>query len=532
MRTPKVVWGLWIGLVAGTVLLTAGTSYAGDEVQDLKQQVALQQQQIEELRKSLEEQKQLLKTVLATVEMQPAHASALKPTDGVEVASAVPAAPSHAREVAPTSSAALANAAGGGASPEALKAVQGQLATVAATAAQTEAKVAKLEQDVNAAQTAASSASLVAGWTGSHPYIRSKDGNFEMEFGGRVQFDWRSYTGTTTPPSSFFIRRARLEAGGILFKHYEYKVQADFADTGSTLLRDGFININYAKEAQFQFGQFKAPFSQEELQSSKYIDFVERSSVNNLAPGRSPGLMLHGQVLKGALEYYAGAFNGRKELGANDSSTPEGYVRLRFNPFHDSDHAVFKDFSLGGAFADGRHNNENSFRGRTASQSKTFFNPVPVNGEIVRANGEFWWRYKSFSLRGEYDQTHQARQGLGPGGGNLPGVIGKGYVIQTTYLLTGESKGEGGVTPKTTFLESPHGRGAWELAFRYENLQMHDSENPNRAEAFTFGVNWWLSKFVRYQSNFVLERFKDPQRAPTPGDTDHFGYLSRIQVIF
>mgnify|MGYP001617256209 CR=1 FL=1 len=66
-------------------------------------------------------------------------------------------------------------------------------------------------------------------------------------------------------PSSFFIRRARLEAGGILFKHYEYKVQADFADTGSTLLRDGFININYAKEAQFQFGQFKAPFSQEEL---------------------------------------------------------------------------------------------------------------------------------------------------------------------------------------------------------------------------------------------------------------------------
>ncbi|MBI1982763.1 MAG: hypothetical protein HYS61_01025 [Acidobacteria bacterium] len=402
--------------------------------------------------------------------------------------------------------------------------VQGELAAVAESTAQANQRLSKLEQDFSAAKKASESASLVAGWTGSHPYIRSKDGNFEMEFGGRLQFDWRSYTGTATPPSSFFIRRARLEAGGQLFKHYEYRVQADFADTGSTLLRDGFININYLQAAQLQFGQFKAPFSQEELQSSKYIDFVERSSVNGLTPGRTPGLMFHGQVLDGLLEYSAGAFNGRRELTANNSSTPEGYVRLRLTPF--------KGLSFGGALADGRHNNDNSFRGRTASQSVVFFKPVPVNGEIVRANGEFWWRYKNFSVRGEYDQTHQARQGLGLGGGNLPGVIGKGYVLQATYLLTGEAKGESGITPKKTFLETPRGLGAWELAFRYENLQMHDSENPNRAEAFTFGVNWWLSKFVRYQSNFALERFKDPQRAPTPGDSDHFGYLSRIQVIF
>ncbi len=512
MRTAKAVWGLWIGLVTGTVLLNAGTSYAGDEIQDLKQQVALQQKQIEELCEALDEERQLLKTVLARVEAQSAHTSALKPTDGVEIASSVPLAPSHALEAAVSLSRAVPIPAGSAPGPQ------------EQSIPETNARLAKLEQEFKATKDQAESASLLAGWTGSHPYIRSEDGNFEMEFGGRLQLDWRSYTGTATPPSSFFIRRARLEAGGQLFKHYEYKVQADFADTGSTLLRDGFVNINYAKEAQFQFGQFKAPFSQEELQSSKYIDFVERSSVNNLVPGRTPGLMLHGQLLDGALEYSAGAFNARGELSANSSSTPEGFLRVRLAPV--------KGFSFGGAFSDGRHNSYSSFRGRTASRSATFFSPVDVNGEIVRANGEFWWRYKGFSLRGEYDQTHQAREGLGPGGGNLPGVIGKGYVLQTTYLLTGESKGEGGVTPKTTFLESPHGRGAWELAFRYENLQMHDSENPNRAEAFTLGVNWWLSKFVRYQSNLVLERFKDPERAPTPGDTEHFGYLSRIQVIF
>ena len=507
MNTRTIVRGLWISLVAGSLILSAGTSYAGDDVEELKQQVALQKKQIEEMREALEEERQLLKKLLAIVE--PEH-SAPAETNGVEVASVTPVVPRGA----PTADSAGETllAAGNAARP------QEQSVTEA------NARLAKLEQEFQATKKEVESASILAGWTGSHPYIRSKDGNFEMEFGGRLQFDWRSYTGTATPPNSFFIRRARLEAGGFLFKHYEYKVQADFADTGSTLLRDGFINVNYAKGAQFQFGQFKAPFSQEELQSSKYIDFVERSSVSGLAPSRTPGLMLHGQVLDGVLEYSAGAFNGRKELGANNSSTPEGYVRLRLTPF--------KGFSFGGAFADGRHSNDSSFRGRTASQSIVFFKPVPVNGEIVRANGEFWWRYKNFSLRGEYDQTHQARQGLGPEGGNLPGVIGKGYVLQTTYLLTGESKGDSGITPKKTFLESPRGLGAWELAFRYENLQMHDSENPNRAEAFTLGVNWWLSKFVRYQSNFVFERFKDPQRAPTPGDSDHFGYLSRIQVIF
>ena len=65
---------------------------------------------------------------------------------------------------------------------------------------------------------------------------------------------------------------------------------------------------------------------------------------------------------------------------------------------------------------------------------------------------------------------------------------------------------------------------------------MDDAINGNRADAFTFGgtleVNWWLTKFVRYQSNFILERFKDPFRTPSPGDRDSFSYLSRVQVIF
>ena len=400
--------------------------------------------------------------------------------------------------------------------------------TIAASAVPTQAGRAKAAEPQRGRK---SKASLLAGWTGSHPYIRSADGDFTMQFGGRVQFDWRSYTGTATPPSSFVLRRARLEAEGQLFKHYEYKVQADFTDDDA-LLRDGYLNINYKKPFQVRFGQFKAPFSQEGLQPSKYIDFVERSSVNNLTPGRSPGLMFHGDLAGGTFQYYAGAFNGLGELRNNTSSTPEGYLRLRFTPFRTQGPAILKNCSFGGAFAQGRHTDGISFRGRTASRSVTFFEPVTVNGKIVRSNAEFWWRFKNFSLRGEYDQTHQHRQNLGPGGTNLSGVISKGYSLQATYLLTGEKKTARGITPTSAFLGSPGGPGAWELAFRYENLQMDDAISGNRAEAFTFGVNWWLTRFVRYQSNFILERFTDPIRTPSPGSRDSFSYLSRVQVIF
>jgi phosphate-selective porin OprO/OprP len=526
-----------------TFLLSVGfcafPATAGDEVSELRQQVETQQKEIQELRAEIQEQRKLLEQILPAVRAfagrdvesslaagklaDSTQRESVRPTE--EGSRNVLAASARAIPLSPSSELQYEPSAASEASE--LKLVQGELEAVADSAHQANLRLAKLEKDVSTATSAG-----VAGWDGSHAFIRSRDGNLRAVFGGRLHFDWRSYTGTATPPSTFLIRRARLETGGVLYKHYEFQVQLDFADTGSRMIRDAFINVHYTDPFQVQFGHFKAPFSQEELQSSKYIDFVERSSVNNLAPARSPGMMIHGKLAKGAVEYYAGAFNARRDVNLNTASTPEAYVRVRFNPFKSSGPPVLQNFSLGGAFADGRHKGDNSFAGRTASQSAIFFKAVPVNGEIVRANAEFWWRYKRFSLRGEYDQTHQSRENLGAGGGNLPGVVGKGLVFQTTYLLTGEEKTEGGITPKVNFLGGQRGLGAWELALRYENLQMHDSVNPSRAEAYTFGINWWLTKFVRYQSNFAFERFKDPAAAPTPGETGHFAYLSRMQVIF
>jgi phosphate-selective porin OprO and OprP len=377
---------------------------------------------------------------------------------------------------------------------------------------------------------------LLAGWDDNHAFLKSADGSFLTYLTGYAQLDFRGYQSGIHPANTFLVRRARLALEGKLARYYDFKVEGDFADTSSTLLRDFHVRIHRIDELQVAFGQFKEPFSQEELRSDAVQDFVERSLVNNLAPSRSPGIMLLGVLRNGLFEYQVGAFNGKGLLANNTVGTPEGLVRLRLSPWKNTKDSWTKGLSFGGAYGLGRSSiNGTSVRGQTESRSFTFFSPDTVNGPITRANGELTWIVGPAAVRVEYDQTNQARNHLGPRGVDLPGVVAKGYMGHFTYLLTGENKSDlGTVTPKHNLFSDEKGTpglGAWELKLRYSNLQINDSTvKSNRGETFYFGVNWYFNRFVRYLLDFGVERFKDPLR--TPGDNTFFVVLSRVQVAF
>jgi phosphate-selective porin OprO and OprP len=375
---------------------------------------------------------------------------------------------------------------------------------------------------------------LLAGWDKNHAFLRSADGNFETFLTGYAQLDFRGYQSGNHPANTFFLRRARVALEGKIAKYYDFKIEGDFADTSGTLLRDVYLNVHRVDQFQVRAGQFKEPFSQEELRSDAVQDFVERSLVNNLAPSRSPGLMVSGVLKKGLFEYQAGLFNGKGLLAANNNGTPEAVGRLRLSPWKSSKDSLFQGLSFGGAFARGRSSNGQSVRGQTESRSFTFFSPVAVNGWITRANGELNWIKGPWAFRAEYDQTNQARRALGAGGRDLPGVIARGYMGQFTYLLTGESKPDAGaVAPKRELFGKENGFGAWELKFRYSNLQISDgTARSNRAESFYFGANWYLNRFVRYIADFGVERFRDPVRTPRPGERNYFVVLNRVQLAF
>lgn len=378
---------------------------------------------------------------------------------------------------------------------------------------------------------------ILAGWDDNHAFLKSADGAFLTYLTGYAQLDFRSYQSGSHPPNSFFIRRVRMALEGKILRYYDFKVEGDFADTSGTLLRDFYVRVHRIEPLQVTAGQFKEPFSQEELRADSVQDFVERSLVNNLAPSRSPGVMISGVLRKGAFEYQLGFFNGKGLLAANNTGTPEEVVRLRFAPWKTTKEFWLKGLAFGGAFARGRTAGGTSVRGQTESRSTTFFSPDTINGNLIRANGELTWLLGPAAIRAEYAQTNQARTGLGARGTNLPGVVAKGYMGQFTYVLTGENKPDAAtVVPKRNLFGDGKTRGsfgAWELKARYASLQINDATaKSNRAQTFTFGANWYLNRFVRYLFDVGVERFRDPLRAPKPGDKNFFVILSRFQVAF
>ena len=54
---------------------------------------------------------------------------------------------------------------------------------------------------------------------------------------------------------------------------------------------------------------------------------------------------------------------------------------------------------------------------------------------------------------------------------------------------------------------------------------------PAGLRAFTGGLSWWPSPFLRLMGNVVLERYDDALRAPEPGkDGNYVSVLARVQV--
>jgi hypothetical protein len=178
-----------------------------------------------------------------------------------------------------------------------------------------------------------------------------------------------------------------------------------------------------------------------------------------------------------------------------------------------------------------------SFSGTLPDATYAFFPQLRINGPIERYEGEFTYIKSGYALRAEYVQVQQQRDGVGSEqlGGlgflTLPGIGAKAWNIGATYLLTGEKRPENG-TPRVKHpLFGPdtpggtgRGWGAWELGVRYSGIQANApaanflnfytpgfvSQFDYHTDQFTFGVNWYLNYWVKYQFNINIDRLEQP----------------------
>jgi len=165
----------------------------------------------------------------------------------------------------------------------------------------------------------------------------SSDGVNSLHIGGRMQF---RYTGTDKEQGDsdksgsglgeedgysqkFEVKRMRLKLDGGMFRPWlKYEFQFEFGNTDGeedNKIKDAVIEIEKSHLATLKLGQFKTPFSLQQLTSSGSQEFVDRAITDKkFAPGRDQGAMLSGVTESKHFGYQAGVFNGGGEAAPQD----------------------------------------------------------------------------------------------------------------------------------------------------------------------------------------------------------------------
>jgi len=364
----------------------------------------------------------------------------------------------------------------------------------------------------------------------------------------KSQVDFREFPDEPDTPSKplLDLHRTRIGVEGRVIKEFEYQIEAELADS-SEPWRDVYIQTRSFRLLQVRAGQFKIPFSLEQLTSGMDLDFNYRSlAAAFLAPGRDVGVMLFGRVMNEVLRYQAGAFrrggDNVRESERTDAQADRTYAaRLVVRPGNAFDN-LFRTFSAGVAFTTGvLPAGPNGVRGHTVP-GDAFFQHLYVDGHRRRIGGEFQWRPGPVQLQGEYIEVRDQRFGQGIDNEDLPNAYARGWYASGTWLLTGEQKRDS-VEPARPLLRG--GIGAIEIGVRRERLAAWSpgandgSFSSPRApwvmpiadDVWTGGVNWYWNDYVKLQANVIHER-RTGNGGVMAGQGDLWSETFRVQLGF
>jgi len=374
----------------------------------------------------------------------------------------------------------------------------------------------------------------------------SADKRFKLQIGGRIMNDWawvsedndiETTIGRQANNTEF--RRARLFVAGTIYENVKFKAQYDFAG-GDADFKDVYVElVKLPWVGNLKVGHFKEPFSLEELTSSKYMTFMERSLPNVFAPSRNTGIMLHNHGLDQRMTWAVGAFRDSGSFGdsGDDEGSDDTYnvtARLTGLPWYEDEGAKLLHVGLS---ASHRFMEDDSLRFRQrpeahlldyfvdtreplgASAPAAFVDIISDGVDIL--NPELALLYGPFSLQGEYTRTFVEGSSFDF----------DSFYVQASYFLTGEHRNYkmssgafSRMSPRRNF-DGKGGPGAWEVAVRYARLDLDDSTvTGGTLDDFTVGLNWHLNPNVRMMLNYV--------RANLDGVGDSNIFQSRFQIDF
>ena len=359
--------------------------------------------------------------------------------------------------------------------------------------------------------------------------MRTKDQSFQTRIGGRVQTDLKIFGSGYPEDNDFDIRRARLVMEGKLFTYFGYKLQAEFEGSSSNRLVDAYMNYNYFPYLRFQIGQFKEPFSLENLTSSNYLIFNERSMAYWLTPPRDVGFMLFGSIFQDSINYGVGIFNGDGRDATRRSQKDDKQITTRVvaKPLHFTGISFLKGLQIGGSFSYARLDTSDlNIAIKTPGLTEFFtvnsrakFHIIQDVDHRERYGIELSYTYGPLLVMGEYVQNDYYDVLLSSG--EYFDFDLSAWYVSTLFMITGEEPSlEGGVlkriVPKKPFNIAERGWGAWGIGFRYQQFEgdpiVYDKlvvrgNSVRRANAFTIALNWYLNSMMRINFDYSETSF-------------------------
>jgi phosphate-selective porin OprO/OprP len=399
------------------------------------------------------------------------------------------------------------------------------------------------------------------GWNHGIEWM-SPDKAFKVHIGGRTQFDGVWYneatsalvgtggiSGSPHDQDAVVFRRARLLAEGTIYETIDYAVEFDFVNStnresaAGTNTEGNTFNLPAPTDvwlvfrelvfgANLQVGNMKEPIAFEHQMSSRFLNFMERSYIQDLFAGPfnngfTPGVMLFDTWAEERGTWALGGFKNGNNIFAYDVGNGEYAVdaRVTYLPIDDKDEHQLLHIGLSGSVrdpdADTVRFRTRNLRNGTGNLATIFADTGSFTSNmqyLAGAEVAGIWGPLSFQAEwvGSWCEDSVAIAGTkATAAGPLGTVYTNAYYAEVHYFLTGESRDYDRkrgrfvrIIPKRNFRwkDGCFEPGAWQLAFRYGAADLRDGNlNGGLLQEYVAGVNWFLNPNLKLQWNYVCQ---------------------------
>jgi phosphate-selective porin OprO/OprP len=290
----------------------------------------------------------------------------------------------------------------------------------------------------------------------------------QIHISGYTQFRFQEFQTGAGKVNGADLRRIRTTVNGQISNEWQYLLQVDFASSPKTL--DAFVRYSPFSFINFTAGQYKIPFSFENLCSSGKLIMIDRSQVVEALVarsgdvvgnqnGRDIGIKIDGSIINYdghfLLDYSLGLFNGTGINNSDNNNAKDFCGRIVIYPF--------TGIELGTDYYNGYDIWGNSGK----AQQRTRFG-LEANIDI-----------KTVNVSMEYIS------------GNDGTIRRNGWYAQFSYFIISN---------------------VLQAAAKYDSYNSNIDISGSTLTNYTLGINYFVNKWIILQANYLLRREETNQK--------------------